>query len=49
MNATPEVCWKGSFKVVDCVLECIASIQSTLGGKMVIALDFNARVHNYLV
>ena len=45
MNATPEVAWIDSFKVVDEVLSRVAAIRDLLGHDLDIALDFHGRVH----
>jgi galactonate dehydratase len=45
MNATPEIAWIDSYKVVDEVLSRVAAIRSLLGMAMDIALDFHGRVH----
>jgi galactonate dehydratase len=45
MNATPEIAWIDSFKVVDEVLSRVAAIRDLLGMDLDIALDFHGRVH----
>lgn len=45
MNATPEIAWIDSFKVVDEVLSRVAAIRASLGYELDIALDFHGRVH----
>lgn len=45
MNATPEVAWIDSFKVVDEVLSRVAAIRDSLGHDLDIALDFHGRMH----
>ena len=45
MNATPEIAWIDSFKVVDEVLSRVAAIRAALGYELDIALDFHGRVH----
>lgn len=45
MNATPEVAWIDSFKVVDEVLSRVAAIRDSVGHDLDIALDFHGRVH----
>lgn len=45
MNATPELCWIDSHKVVDDVLARVACIRDALGYEIDIALDFHGRAH----
>ncbi len=45
MNATPEIAWIDTYKVVDDVLARVQEVYDTVGRDMRIALDFHGRVH----
>lgn len=45
MNATPEIGWIDSFRVVQDVLERVQAVRDAAGYKMDLALDFHGRVH----
>lgn len=45
MNATPEIAWIDTYKVVDDVLARVQDVYDTVGRDMRIALDFHGRVH----
>ncbi len=45
MNATSEVAWIDNYKIVDDIINRVASIREKLGSKLDVALDFHGRVH----
>ncbi|MDK2933025.1 MAG: galactonate dehydratase [Clostridiales bacterium] len=45
MNATPEIAWIDSYKVVQDVLERVQAVRDVAGYDMDVALDFHGRVH----